>query len=81
MTQKNKDDCVRVCKENLDKFESGKWHLYDVLTGDESWFHLKQIHRKQLNKSWIKPGQSPNTLVKRGRYDAKFRLQKAEIPS
>ena len=79
LTQKNKDDRVRICQENLDKFKSGKWRLYDVLTGDESWFYLKQIKRKQSNKSWIKPGQSPRTVVRRGRFDAKFMSSLKEV--
>jgi histone-lysine N-methyltransferase SETMAR len=44
LTQENKDNRVRICKENLAKFESGKWRLCDVLSDDESWFFLKQVH-------------------------------------
>ena len=32
LTQKNKEARIRICQENLNKFESGKWDLYDVLT-------------------------------------------------
>ncbi|CAF1429458.1 unnamed protein product [Rotaria sp. Silwood1] len=29
---------VQICKENLSRFEEGRWRLCDVVTGDESWF-------------------------------------------
>ncbi|CAF4720703.1 unnamed protein product, partial [Rotaria sp. Silwood1] len=29
---------VQICKENLSRFEEGRWCLCDVVTGDESWF-------------------------------------------
>ena len=31
-----KTERVRICRENLAKFESGVWRLCDVVTGDES---------------------------------------------
>jgi histone-lysine N-methyltransferase SETMAR len=72
LTPKNKEDRVEICKKNLAKFEENKWRLYDVLTGDESWFYLKQVQRKQSNKSWVQKDQSAKTVVRRGRFDAKF---------
>jgi len=72
LTQKNKDDRVRICKENLAKFENGNWRLYDVMTDDESCFYLKQVCRKQSNKTWVKKGQSPRTVTRQGRFDPKF---------
>ena len=44
---KNKDDRVRICMENLAKFENGNWRLYDVMIGDESWFYLKKDDQKK----------------------------------
>ena len=35
--------------ENMAKSENGSWRLYDVMAGDESWFFLKQVGRKQSN--------------------------------
>ena len=37
---------VRICKENLAKFQKGTWRLCDVITGDESWFYHQQLRRK-----------------------------------
>ena len=39
---------VRLCEENLAKFHQGTWRLCDVVTGDESCFYQKQIHRMLL---------------------------------
>jgi histone-lysine N-methyltransferase SETMAR len=35
LTDSQKAERVRLCKENLEKFESGAWRLCDVITGDE----------------------------------------------
>jgi hypothetical protein len=72
LTQKNKDDRVRICIENLAKFEEDKWRLCGVLTGDESWFYLTQLGRKQSNKSWVGEGQSPRIVIRPSRFAPKF---------
>ncbi len=51
LTEENCKERVRICKENLAKFKENKWHLVDVVTSDDSWFYLRQIGKKQLNKS------------------------------
>jgi hypothetical protein len=71
LTEKNRRDRVRICQENLAKFKSGAWRIYDVVTGDESWFYWRQIGRKQSNASWVAEGESPRTVVKRGRFEDK----------
>ena len=71
LTDKNRLDRVQACRENLDKFKSNKWRLCDVITGDESWFYHRQIGRKQSNRSWIGEGESPRTVVRRGRFEPK----------
>ena len=48
-----KAERVRICKENLAKFESGAGRLCGVVTGDESWFHHTQIGRKSSNSAWF----------------------------
>lgn len=62
---------VDACKQILAKFEEGKWRLGDVITGDESWFYLRQIGRKSSNKSWVSEDESPRTVVRRDRYESK----------
>ena len=71
LTIQNRQDRIRICKANIEKFESGEWRLYDVVTGDESWFYHYQVGRKQSNKSWLAPGESPRTVVRQSRFSSK----------
>ena len=64
-------DRVRICQENLTMFEGSKWRLYDVVTGDESWFYHRQIGRKKSNASWEAEGESLRTVVRQGRFEPK----------
>lgn len=49
----------------------GGW-LGDIITGDETWIYFRQIGRKASNACcWIDEGQSPNTTVRRDRYEPK----------
>ena len=66
-----KQDRVRICQENLALFEENKWRLCDVVTGDESWFYLRQIGRKQSNASWVAEGESSRTVLRQGRFEPK----------
>ena len=34
---------VRICKQNLAKFEAGTWRLCDVVSGDESWSIINKL--------------------------------------
>ncbi len=52
LTATQRAERVRICKENLEKFEKYTWHLYDVVIGDESWFYHEQIGRKASNAAW-----------------------------
>ena len=71
LTEQNRQDRLRICQENLTKFKEGKWRLYDVVTGDESWFFHRKIGSKQSNASWVAEGQSPRTVVKRHQFEPK----------
>ena len=71
LSPKNKEERVRICKENLAKIREGKVRLCDIITGDESWFYYRQIGHKQSNASWVYEGESPRTLVRRGRFEPK----------
>ena len=71
LTEKNRQDRVRVCEENLAKFKDGKWRLCDVVTGDESWFYHRQIGKKQANKSWVAEGDKARTVVRIDRFEPK----------
>lgn len=71
LTSKQKQERVRICKENLEKFQSGSWRLYDIITGDETWIYFRQTGRKASNACWINEGQSPNTIVRQRIYAPK----------
>jgi len=55
----------------LAKFRDGSWRLCDIITGDETWIYHRQIHRKSTNASWVGEGESPTTIVRRGKFEAK----------
>ncbi len=69
LTDYNRKERVEACIENLNKFKENKWRLCDVVTGDESWFYLRQIGYKSANSSWVGEGESPRTVVRRDRYE------------
>lgn len=71
LSEKNRQDRVRICQENLTKFKEGKYRLCDVVTGDESWFYHRKIGSKQSNSSWVSEGQRPRTVVKRNQFEPK----------
>jgi [histone H3]-lysine36 N-dimethyltransferase SETMAR len=68
LSEQNKADRVRICRDNLAKFEDEKWRLCDVVTGDEVWIYFKQSGRKQSNKSWVAKGEKSRKVVKPSRY-------------
>ena len=68
LTNFQKAERVRICQENLLKFEQGVWRLCDVVTGDESWFFHKQIGRKSSNAAWVARGDPPPTVVRHNRF-------------
>lgn len=71
LSDKNRQDRIRVCEYNLERFRDNRWRLCDVVTGDESWFFWRQIGRKQSHMSWIGEGESPRTVVRQGRFEPK----------
>lgn len=71
LSDQNKRERVRVCRDLLSKLDEGKLRLCDIVTGDESWFYHRNIGHKQLNASWIGVDESPRTIVRRGRFEPK----------
>ena len=71
LSDQNRADRVRLCREYLAKFKNQSWRFGDVVTGDESWFYWRQIGRKQANASWVGEGESPRTIVRRDRFEPK----------
>ena len=71
LTDFQRAERVRICKENLVKFQQGTWRLCDIITGDESWFFHKQLGRKLSNAVWVKKGDPPPTVTRQSRYAAR----------
>lgn len=71
LTDEQRAKRVETSKFILAKFNEGKWRLGDIITGDESWFYLRQLARKSSNKSWVGKEESPKTVVRRDRYEPK----------
>ncbi len=74
LTASQRAERVRICKENLAKFEQGTWRLCDVVIGDESWFSHKQIGRKASNAAWVALGDPLPTIVRHSRFAPKTLL-------
>nr|XP_004211351.2 unnamed protein product [Hydra vulgaris] len=53
LTNENRKKRVEACKENLALFRNGQWRLCDIVTGNESWFYLRQVGHKSANASWV----------------------------
>ena len=71
LTEQNRKERVRICKQNLEKFKSNKWRLCDVVTGDECWFYHRHIGKKQSTQSWVGEGENPRTVVRRQQNEPK----------
>lgn len=71
LTPEQKQQRMKICQENLEKFREGSGRLCDIVTGDETWIYLRQVGRKQSNASWIGEDESPGTAVRRSRYEPK----------
>jgi histone-lysine N-methyltransferase SETMAR len=41
LTDLQRAERVRICKQNLAKFHHGTWRLCDIITGDKFWLHHK----------------------------------------
>ncbi|XP_004206904.1 histone-lysine N-methyltransferase SETMAR-like [Hydra vulgaris] len=71
LTDENRKNRVEACKESLALFRNGLWRLCDNITGDESWFYLRQVGHKSAYASWVGEGESPRTIVRCDRFQPK----------
>ena len=53
LTDEQKQERVKLYRENLTKFRDGSWRLCDIITDDETWIYHRQIHRKSTNANWL----------------------------
>jgi len=71
LTDFQRAERVRICKQNLAKFQEGTWRLCDIITGDESWFYHRQLGRKSSNAAWVRRENPPPTVVRRDKFAPK----------
>ena len=62
---------VRICQENLAKFESSARRLCDVGTMDQSFLYYKQIGRKSSSAEWVVRGDPPRAVVRPSMFSSK----------
>ena len=46
LTDEQKQQQVKLCHENLSKFQNSSWRLCDIITGDEMWIYHRHIRHK-----------------------------------
>jgi histone-lysine N-methyltransferase SETMAR len=68
LTDFQRAERVRICQQNLAKFQEGSWRLCDIITGDESWFYHARIGRKSSNAAWVGRGDPLPTVVRRSKF-------------
>ncbi|CAF4422672.1 unnamed protein product, partial [Didymodactylos carnosus] len=71
LTDFQRSERVRICKENLARFTDGTWRLCNVVTGDESWFYHRQTGRMSSNAAWVAGGDPPPTIIRHDRFAPK----------
>ncbi len=54
LTDFQRAERVRICQQNLAKFQEGSWRLCDIIPSDESWFNHTQLGRKSSNTAWVR---------------------------
>ena len=62
---------MNICRENLRIVEEGINRICNIFTDNKSWIYRRKIESRQLSALWVKPGQKPATVVKRGQYKSK----------
>jgi len=71
LTCENKKKRLDFAKTMLSKFERGELRQDQIVTGDECWIYHRKICKAASNASWKKRDEPPDTIVKRGRNEAK----------
>ncbi|CAF4326331.1 unnamed protein product [Rotaria sordida] len=71
LTDEQKQERVKLGRENLAKFRNDSWRLCDTITGDETWIYHRQMGYKSSNTSWVNEGESLTTIVHRSKFEPK----------
>ena len=74
LTQQNKQKRFAFAIAMLKELRSKRWRLDQILTGDECIFYHRKIHKQNESYTWKTPGESPDAIVKRDRYEPKTML-------
>ena len=69
LSEKNKKKRLDFATEMLNEFDSGKWRLDEILTGDECIIYHRKMEKKQDSATWKRRGEPAK--VRRGRFEAK----------
>jgi hypothetical protein len=64
LNDEQKQEQLRICRQNLAKFQNGTWRLDDIITGDETWIYHRQIGRKSSNATWVSENEPPRIIVR-----------------
>ena len=72
LTDEQKQEHVKLCRENVAKFRDSSWRLCDIITDNETWIYHRQSHRKSTNARCLAENESPTTIVRRGKFELKF---------
>lgn len=72
LTESQKKARVDWCRKNIERFDRGQSnHVYDIVTGDETWIYCYEPESKQQSAQWVFPDEDKPTKVKRGRSASK----------
>ena len=72
LTKDQKQLRVQFCQESLRRFDGGRsQRVFDLITGDESWFHHYDPATKEQSKAWVLKGSPRPTKVRRSNSSAK----------
>ena len=71
VNDEQKQERLRIFRQDLAKFRTGAWQLCDSITGDETWIYHRQIGRKSSNATWVGENDPPRTIVRRNRFEPK----------
>ena len=64
-----KQETLRICRQNFEKFRNGTWILCDVVTGDETWIYQRQIGWKSSKAAWVSENEPRRTIIRRNRFE------------
>ncbi|CAF1096350.1 unnamed protein product, partial [Didymodactylos carnosus] len=66
LTNDQKQFCIQLCRDSLERFEGGQsCRVFDIITGDESWFYHYDPTTKEQSKVWVSQTDPRSTKVHR----------------